>query len=201
LRRAILGITGLAASTTLLVVLKGGPATTPTAQNVPAGPAGASIDPIAGAAARPGAGSAGPTVAAPGGSVTPSGSPGRTTAPTGKPSSKAPTAGSTTIKAPTPPPSGPRKIDGTVVAAGGFGRVQVQITVSGNKVTNVTALELPNAAATSAGKSDQVDRAYSGPGGAAVAAANQGRLPDTVSGATLTSNGYRQSLQAALDRM
>lgn len=77
----------------------------------------------------------------------------------------------------------------------------MQITVSGDRITNVTALELPGETATSSGKSDQVDRAYSGTGGQAVTAANQGRLPDTISGATATSSAYRRSLQAALDRM
>ncbi|WP_329102832.1 FMN-binding protein [Micromonospora sp. NBC_01699] len=204
MRRAILGITGLAASTTLLVVLKGGPATTATAQDVPVGPAGASTDPSAGAPPEPTPDPAGggpvPTVsgAAPG---APSGSPGRSKTPSGRPTSKAPTGGgATTTKAP-PPPSGPRKIDGSVATAADFGLVQVQITVSGDRITNVTALELPGETATSSGKSDQVDRAYSGTGGQAVTAANQGRLPDTISGATATSSAYRRSLQAALDRM
>jgi uncharacterized protein with FMN-binding domain len=203
-RRAIFGITGLVVSTTLLVVLKGGPATTPTAQSVPVGPAGGSTAPTASGAPpeptpEPGAGSVAPSGSVgPGRSVAPSGSPSHTRAPGSKPPTKAPTSGSTTTKA--PPPSGPRKIDGAVIAVADFGLVQVQITVSGAKITNVTALEMPRESATTSRKSDQVDKVYSGPGGAAVAAANQGRLPDTVSGATQTCNGYRQSLQAALDR-
>ncbi|RKR87411.1 uncharacterized protein with FMN-binding domain [Micromonospora pisi] len=201
MRRAILGITGLAASTTLLVVLKGGPATTATAQDVPVGTAGASTDPSAGAPPEPTPDPATPTgsAAVPGRSGTPSASPGRSRTPSGKPSTKPP-GGTTTSKAP-PPASGPRKIDGSVTPAADFGLVQVQITVSGDRVTNVVALELPRETATSDGKSDQVDRAYSGTGGAAVTAANQGRTPDTVSGATATSSAYKRSLQAALDRM
>ncbi|MEV4625516.1 FMN-binding protein [Micromonospora sp. NPDC049523] len=209
MRRAILGITGLAASTTLLVVLKGGPATTATAQDVPVGTAGASTDPSAGAPPEPTPDPAGggaqptPSGAAPGKPGAPSGSPGKSPSktPTGKSTSKAPTGGgATTTKAP-PPASGPRKIDGSVTPAADFGLVQVQITVSGDRVTNVIALELPGETATSEGNSDRVDRAYSGTGGQAVTAANQGRLPDTVSGATATSSAYRRSLQAALDKM
>ncbi|MGW4461766.1 FMN-binding protein [Micromonospora sp. NPDC004704] len=207
MRRAILGITGLAASTTLLVVLKGGPATTATAQDVPVGTAGASTDPSAGAPPEPtpdpAGGGAQPTASGKPGA--PSGSPGKSPSktPTGKPTSKAPTGGGapTTTKAPPPPASGPRKIDGSVTPAADFGLVQVQITVSGDRVTNVIALELPGETATSEGNSDRVDRAYSGTGGQAVTAANQGRLPDTVSGATATSSAYRRSLQAALDKM
>ncbi|MFI6758003.1 FMN-binding protein [Micromonospora sp. NPDC050417] len=205
MRRAILGITGLAASTTLLVVLKGGPATTTTARDVPVGPAGASTDPSAGAPPQPtpdpARGGAAPTGSAvPGRSGTPATSPGRSRTPSGKPTTKAPGAGTTTSKAP-PPATGPRKIDGSVTPAADFGLVQVQITVTGDRVTNVVALELPRETATSDGKSDQVDRAYSGTGGAAVTAANQGRMPDTVSGATATSSAYKRSLQAALDKM
>ncbi|MFK3981939.1 FMN-binding protein [Micromonospora sp. NPDC050397] len=206
MRRAILGITGLAASTTLLVVLKGGPATTATAQDVPVGTAGASTDPGAGAPPEPtpdpAQGGAQPSGAAgvPGRSGAPSASANRSKAPSGKPSVKPPAGAPGTSKAP-PPATGPRKIDGSVTPAADFGLVQVQITVSGGKVTNVTALELPRETATSDGNSDRVDRAYSGTGGAAVAAANQGRMPDTVSGATATSSAYKRSLQAALDKM
>ena len=75
-----------------------------------------------------------------------------------------------------------------------YGPVQVRVTVSGGKITEVETLQAPKG-----GRSDQVtadavpklDRAAVAAGSADI---------DAVSGATYTSAGYKQSLQSALDR-
>ena len=74
-----------------------------------------------------------------------------------------------------------------------FGTVQVQVTVDGGSLVDVTALQLP-----SGGRDSQIS-AYAEPilRGEALQAGNASI--DTVSGATYTSMGYIQSLQSALD--
>jgi uncharacterized protein with FMN-binding domain len=74
-----------------------------------------------------------------------------------------------------------------------FGTVQVQVTVEGGTIVDVTALQLP-----SGGRDSQVS-AYAEPilRSEALQAGSAGI--DTVSGATYTSMGYIQSLQSALD--
>ncbi|MFJ9672443.1 FMN-binding protein [Streptomyces sp. NPDC101221] len=75
-----------------------------------------------------------------------------------------------------------------------YGPVQVRVTVSGGKITDVEALQAPKG-----GRSDRItadavpklDRAAVAAGSADI---------DAVSGATYTSAGYKQSLQSALDR-
>ncbi|MBQ1003754.1 FMN-binding protein [Streptomyces sp. RK23] len=75
-----------------------------------------------------------------------------------------------------------------------YGPVQVRVTVSGGKITDVEALQAPKG-----GRSDQVTAdAVPKLNRAAVAAGNADI--DAVSGATYTSAGYTQSLQSALDR-
>ena len=76
-----------------------------------------------------------------------------------------------------------------------YGPVQVQITVSGGRITAAQALQVPQ-------ESNRDVRINS----AAVPILNQEALTaqsaqiDTVSGATYTSEGYTQSLQSALDQ-
>lgn len=75
-----------------------------------------------------------------------------------------------------------------------YGPVQVQITVSGGKITDAQVTQVPQ-------ESSRDVRINS----AAVPVLNQETLQaqsaqiDTVSGATYTSEGYTQSLQSALD--
>ncbi|MFG2939259.1 FMN-binding protein [Streptomyces sp. NPDC048282] len=80
------------------------------------------------------------------------------------------------------------------VAQTQYGPVQVRITVSGGKITKAEAVQAP-----SGGTSDQ-KTALSVPklNQEAVAAGNANI--DSVSGATYTSTGYKQSLQSALDQ-
>lgn len=75
-----------------------------------------------------------------------------------------------------------------------YGPVQVQVTLTGDRITAATAVQLPDAD----GESRDINAA-AGPRLNAAAVATQSAQIDTVSGATWTSDGYRRSLQAALD--
>ncbi len=76
-----------------------------------------------------------------------------------------------------------------------WGPVQVRITVSAGRITDVTAVQYPN----SNGRDQQIS-SYALPVLAEEALAAQSAQIDHVSGATYTSDGYVQSLQSALDR-
>ncbi|MEU1889110.1 FMN-binding protein [Micromonospora sp. WMMD987] len=195
MRRALLAITGLAAGTTALVVLKGAPGTGQVAQGLPAGtPVGT---PDRSGPATPGAVAERTTA---------------TTRPTGRPrvaASRTPgvtrsTTGGTGTRVTPPAPrvssaaptSATREVTGPVIATE-YGNVQVRITVSGTSIVDAVAVELPRGGQSDL-RSDRVDDAYSGTSGAVVR--QQNALLDTVSQATATSDGYRRSLQAALDR-
>jgi uncharacterized protein with FMN-binding domain len=75
-----------------------------------------------------------------------------------------------------------------------FGTVQVQITVQNGKVTDVTALKL-----TDAERKSQMISAQAAPILRSEVLAAQSADVQTVSGATVTSDAYLTSLQAALD--
>ncbi|MFC8851104.1 MULTISPECIES: FMN-binding protein [unclassified Micromonospora] len=89
--------------------------------------------------------------------------------------------------------SGSGQYDGSV-AQTRWGPVQVRITVSGGKITDVTALQVPDG-----NHRDQQINDYAVPILRQSALAAQSADIDTVSGATVTSDGYRESLQAAID--
>lgn len=76
-----------------------------------------------------------------------------------------------------------------------FGNVQVQVTIAGGKISDVTALQLTD----QDGRSVQIS-AQAAPLLQQEALAAQSATIDTVSGATYTSEGYIQSLQSALDQ-
>ena len=76
-----------------------------------------------------------------------------------------------------------------------FGPMQVQVTLAGTKITNVTVLQRTNDGATS----DQID-ANAIPRLTSETLAAQSAHIDAVSGASYTSSGYIQSLQSALDQ-
>jgi uncharacterized protein with FMN-binding domain len=89
--------------------------------------------------------------------------------------------------------SGSGKVDGSV-AQTRWGPVQVRIATSGGKITDVTALQVPDGNF----RDQQInDRAV--PILRQEALAAQSAEIDTVSGATVTSDGYRESLQSAID--
>lgn len=89
--------------------------------------------------------------------------------------------------------TGAGRYDGSV-AQTRWGPVQVRITVSGGKITDVTALQVPDG-----NHRDQQINDYAVPILRQSALAAQSADIDTVSGATVTSDGYRESLQAAID--
>ena len=74
-----------------------------------------------------------------------------------------------------------------------YGTMQVQVVLKAGKLTGVVVLQQ-----TSGGRSSEID-SYALPVLTAEALKAQGADIDVVSGATYTSDGYAQSLQAALD--
>ncbi|OHX06387.1 FMN-binding protein [Micromonospora sp. WMMB235] len=196
MRRALLAITGLAAGTTALVVLKGAPGAGQAGADVPA--ALAPVAPGGSAAPEPPS----PTGSAPG--VTPS--PRASSKPTPKPSadrsaaSRGGTRTRTTPAAPRTTTSAPKATIRTVTGPSvtyEYGSLQVRITLSGSRIVDATAIGLP-LGGQSGQRSDDVQARYSGTSGEVVA--RQSANLSTVSGATYTSTAYKQSLQAALDK-
>ncbi|MFE1883199.1 FMN-binding protein [Streptomyces diastatochromogenes] len=99
-------------------------------------------------------------------------------------SSSSPTAGSS---------SGTRTVTGDTVQTR-WGPVQVRVTIKSGTLTDVTAVSYPQD-----NPRDQEINSYALPQLRREALAAQSAQIDTVSGATYTSDGYRQSLQSALD--
>ncbi|MFE9097673.1 FMN-binding protein [Streptomyces sp. NPDC007264] len=103
--------------------------------------------------------------------------------------SSTPSAPKTTSAAPTT-----RSVTGSTVQTK-YGPVQVRITLTGGRITGATAVQSPSSPARSQEISSM-----------AVPKLNQETLAaqsaniDSVSGASYTSQGYKQSLQSALDR-
>src|SRR2546430_6050460 len=107
---------------------------------------------------------------------------------------------------PTPGGAGPSAAPGTAVpkttdtVANGsvaqtrWGPVQVQVRIAGGKIIDTGTLQLPHG-----NRRDQEINSYAVPVLRKETLAAQSANIDTVSGATVTSDGYRQSLQAALD--
>jgi uncharacterized protein with FMN-binding domain len=75
-----------------------------------------------------------------------------------------------------------------------YGPVQVQVQISGGKITDVTTLQRPSGDR----RTEQIS-SYALPQLRTETLSAQNAQIDTVSGATYTSNGYIDSLQAALD--
>jgi uncharacterized protein with FMN-binding domain len=94
--------------------------------------------------------------------------------------------------------SGTTMADGTYVGetdTNKWGPVQVQITVSGGQITEVTALQTPDAD----GKSVQINNRAVPVLNSEVLTAQSADI-DSVSGATYTSDSYQVSLQSAIDQ-
>ena len=117
------------------------------------------------------------------------------------PTGSAPGAGQSTAH---PAPSAPPPVASTGLMDGTYqgpststrwGPVQVQITVSGGKVTDVQAIDYP----TENGRAEEIN-SYATPRVAAEGLAAPSATIDMVSGATVTSRGYITSLQSALDQ-
>ncbi|GGJ00957.1 FMN-binding protein [Streptomyces brasiliensis] len=105
----------------------------------------------------------------------------------------APVPGSSASASAGTPASGTKSVDGETVQTR-WGPVQVRITLKDGKLTEVTAVTYPTD-----NPRDQEINSYALPQLRREALAAQSAQIDTVSGATYTSDGYRQSLQSALD--
>lgn len=115
------------------------------------------------------------------------------TAPVAVPSASAPTAsgsGSTSAGS-----SRPAKTYTGSVAQTRWGPVQVRITVASDRITDVTVLQQP-----SGNPRDTEINDYALPILVGDTLANQSAEVDMISGATVTSDGYVESLQHALDQ-
>ncbi len=137
-----------------------------------------------------------PAVAAP----TPSAS-AATPAPSATPSGAPPSGGGSPTPAATPTPTATPNSSGLKngtftgsSVSNPFGSVQVQLVVSGGKITDVKALHYPTAHAQSAYISSIVVPELR----TEVLQAQSARI-NLISGATYTSEGYAQSVQSALD--
>ena len=100
--------------------------------------------------------------------------------------------------APTPTPAGPTYKDGQYAGQDiltEFGDVQVKVTISGGRITDVQPLQLPFDRRRSAEISQ-----YAAPRLHDEVLQVQSAQIDTLSGATYTSEAYAQSVQAALDQ-
>jgi uncharacterized protein with FMN-binding domain len=97
-----------------------------------------------------------------------------------------------TLTQPTTAPG--RPFDGTVVRTR-FGPIQIRIIVDHETIADVTAIMLPSGDP----RTDQINTAAL-PKLRQRALAAQSADIETVSGATYTSAGYRESLQAAIDK-
>jgi uncharacterized protein with FMN-binding domain len=75
-----------------------------------------------------------------------------------------------------------------------FGPVRLRVTIKAGRILSVKAVEYP-----SSGSRDREISGFALPALEREAVAAQNAQIDTVSGATFTSDGYRRSLQSALD--
>ncbi|MEU0333661.1 FMN-binding protein [Streptomyces sp. NPDC006193] len=91
-------------------------------------------------------------------------------------------------------PAGSGTVTGDAVRTQ-YGPVQVRLTVSGGKITEAEAVRAPEGGLSGQKTQLAVPRLNQ------EAVAAQSARIDAVSGATYTSEGYRKSLQSALDRM
>ncbi|MEU9910820.1 FMN-binding protein [Streptomyces sp. NPDC051001] len=89
---------------------------------------------------------------------------------------------------PSPTASAARTVDGPAVNTE-KGTVQVQVTFEGDEISTVRMLQQPNHPQTTAAVPKLIAETLQA----------QSADIDTVSGATITSDGYKESLQAAID--
>jgi uncharacterized protein with FMN-binding domain len=110
-------------------------------------------------------------------------------------SAPAPASTSAARKAAPAASTGPRTATGADVP-NQYGDVQVKVTVKGSKITAVTPVALPQSDGRSLMISQQAEPILQ-----SQALAAQSAQIDGVSGASYTSDGYRRSLQSALDKL
>jgi uncharacterized protein with FMN-binding domain len=112
--------------------------------------------------------------------------------------SASPSGSSSPAATPTPTPSGPTYKDGQFTGQDiqtRYGDVQVKITVSGGRITDIQPVLMPFDRQRSAEISQ-----YAAPLLHDEVLQAQSAQIDSLSGATYTSDAYAQSLQAALDQ-
>ncbi len=90
--------------------------------------------------------------------------------------------------------SGTRTVTGDTIDTR-WGPVQVRVTLSGSRITNVEAVRLPDG-----NPRDEEINGFAVPQLTQETLSAQSAQIDSVSGATYTSEGYIRSLQSALDR-
>ena len=98
------------------------------------------------------------------------------------------TTSSASGSASTPSTSAKKVVQGTAINTS-KGTVQVQVTFEGDKISTVSMLQQPNHPQTTAAVPVLIEETLKA----------QSSKIDTVSGATITSDAYVQSLQAAID--
>jgi uncharacterized protein with FMN-binding domain len=188
-RRAALALLGTAIGTSLLVGAKLGTPTKAAVQDVAIDAAGGvAADEPADPTATADATTSAPT------SAPPSKGAAKTTAP-GSTKTTRPTATPTTTAAKPPATGGLRT--GTFAGAPStneYGTIKVTITVSGGKVTNLTASYPTSPSRTASINSNAIPKLRQ------EALTAQSAKIDTVSGATYTSGSYKISLQSAVDQ-
>ena len=138
-----------------------------------------------------------PPVASP--SPSPSSSPSPAAARTRPPAARtsvvrAPAPRAVVTKAPRPSPTQSSVTVNGAPADTRYGPVQVQITITNGRITRADAIDYPQG-----GGRDQEINSQAIPQLDQETLQAQSATIDTVSGATYTSDGYRQSLQSALD--
>ncbi|HXN04280.1 MAG TPA: FMN-binding protein [Candidatus Acidoferrum sp.] len=112
--------------------------------------------------------------------------------------SASPSPSDSSAPAPTPSSSGPTYKDGQYTGQdfqNQFGDTQVKVTISGGRITDVQALQLPYDRQRSAEISQ-----YAAPQLHDEVLQAQSAQIDSLSGATYTSDSYAQSVQSALDQ-
>jgi uncharacterized protein with FMN-binding domain len=113
------------------------------------------------------------------------------------PATTAPPPQGTTPTTGAPPPpttnTGNQTVEGDAISTR-YGDVQVRVIVSGGRLVDVQAVQLPSDRSRS-----QAISSDAGPQLRNEALRAQSARINTVSGATYTSDGYAQSLQSALD--
>ena len=142
-------------------------------------------------------GGAAPAVAAVAPATTPTtaATPARPTTPATGSGSGGSTSGTGSASGATPSPGGSAKTYTGSTAGTRWGDVQVTITVSGGRITDVAVPVYPDGNGR-----DQEINAYALPQLKQETLQAQSADIQTVSGATVTSDGYVQSLQSAIDQ-
>jgi uncharacterized protein with FMN-binding domain len=109
-------------------------------------------------------------------------------------SSRGPASASGTGVSVTPAATGGGTVVDGSVAQTQWGPVQVQVTISGGRIVEIKTLQQPNG-----NRRDEEINSYAVPQLRQEVLQAQSANINTISGATVTSQGYIQSLQAALD--